>query len=111
MGTNYYVRREGLTEPVHLGKSSAGWKFLHRADPAWPREEARERWIELARSGVIESEYGLAESLEELLAFIDSRQRGHCHCVDNGPRLTGPYFQEGQRWHADGYDFTAQEFC
>lgn len=85
LGTNYYVRTPACADAcahcsesqlIHLGKSSVGWKFSHKADPDWLRTEAHKRWLQLAASGPIENEYGQAEDLDELLKFIAAQQGG-----------------------------------
>jgi hypothetical protein len=83
---------------------------MHRADSDLPREGAHERWLQLAESGPIEDEYGRPKGLDALLKFIASKQDGLCHCLNNGPDLTGPYFNSDTHWHDQGYDFTDQNF-
>lgn len=37
MGTNYYLvkNRPSVSEPLHIGKSSAGWRFLFYKPSIW----------------------------------------------------------------------------
>lgn len=110
MGTNYYVNRGLLTslarrevrETRHLGKSSAGWRFIHKADPVWPREDAHENWLTVAASGIIRDEYGTMFTLKELLERIESKQ-SEPHSV-----VTLEY--RGV-FTCEGYDFDTNDFC
>lgn len=85
MGTNYYVNTPACpnacehcseTERVHLGKSSAGWRFLLYAEPEWPRDEAFACWVRRALSGPITDEYGRPCTLAELLDLAASKADG-----------------------------------
>lgn len=113
MGTNYYAVKNKPTVcyPIHIGKSSIGWKFLfHRVDkyenyiteeplntyPQW------EKFLtEQTKSGnmVIMNEYDEIVPLEELLELIADKQK-----ANNEDDFT---------WsdNIDGYRFTSGEFC
>lgn len=74
MGTNYYVQTPPCPsacahcsdqEQLHLGKSSGGWRFLFRADPDWPRQQAFARWLARAAAGRIEDEYGAEQARQD----------------------------------------------
>jgi hypothetical protein len=124
MGTNYYVRTPrcanacehcSASETIHLGKSSVGWKFCHRADPDWPREQAHTLWRERATSGEIHDEYQRPISLDELLKFIDVKQKGRSHTTYNPEmaRIHGQWLYDSLRasdFDCDGYDFCDREF-
>lgn len=111
MGTNYYVRTPGCenackhgcpeSKLIHLGKSSAGWRFLFRAYPEWPRELAYARWLGLAEAGSIEDEYGMPVVLEDLLAWVRARQGDRRHLA----AVSAAYFT------CDGSDFCDVDFC
>lgn len=120
MGTNYYVRTPACdkacehcneTKLVHLGKSSAGWKFTLRAYEGWRignPDNPIDSWLELANSGAIEDEYGQFCTLRELLALIMSKQTGARH---NNPSKA-IYEGEGNPGIFDygGFDFCDREF-
>ena len=85
MGTNYYVNTPSCanacehcaeSERIHLGKSSAGWRFLLYAEPEWPRDEAFAYWVRRALSGPITDEYGRDCSLAELLDLAHGKTDG-----------------------------------
>lgn len=109
MGTNYYVHQARCACPcahcsqktnIHLGKSSAGWRFLHWANDSWPRDEAPEKWMELVKSGPIRDEYDRPISMEELLSIIANSSSGKAHPTNR------PFsFRCGK------LDFSRGEFC
>lgn len=109
MGTNYYVNRGILTslvrrevrERTHLGKSSAGWKFIHKADPRWPQEDARQTWLTIASAGIIRDEYGTMFSLDELVRLIEAKQSQPLSVTNSG-RVSV--------FSCNGYDFDTAEF-
>lgn len=82
MGTNYYwitgkCESCGRTnEPLHIGKSSAGWAFALRIYPDKQIKTLYD-WIRLwARSdGYIEDEYHSPIGLREMLQTITCRDR------------------------------------
>ena len=115
MGTNYYAERSG--ERTHLGKSSAGWKFLFKAvHPDHPRSDALEDWLKLVTNPaiVIRDEYGTLEDKTLFLALILNKQGLHDH-DDYDPELFGPrrevfeYFRK-DNWDIGGLNFTDVEF-
>jgi hypothetical protein len=126
MGTNYYVRPPqgsahckhcGHDQEIHLGKSSGGWRFLHRAyrdpriapgDVEWPVID-RASWMELLDLGPIFDEYGREHDRVHLLALIDSMQVGIAHVPymrEHHPSMV----RDGHDFEADGYDFCDMEF-
>lgn len=117
MGTNYYVRTAGCgsacehcseSRLIHLGKTSAGWRFLFQADPEWPPTEATERWRQLAESGAIEDEYGQPATVDELLTMAEARRDLRSH-LDPQPDI-GIYRTRGDYFEVGGHEFTAQNF-
>ena len=71
MGTNYYIRWDEDSEPVHVGKQSYGWSFLFRVyddGPSTPLE-----WIEILEAGKVDliDEYDEPVSPERLLKIIE----------------------------------------
>lgn len=116
MGTNYYAEKSG--QQTHLGKSSAGWKFLFMApNPDHPREDALKDWINLVMDPTItvRDEYGSVHLKQEFLAGVLGKQAFHDH-DDYDPDLFGPdremfeYFRK-DNWSIGGLNFTDREFC
>lgn len=132
MGTNYYVvvrpgeacpnpckhcRHQAEDIKIHLGKSSGGWKFLHRSyvkvdDIHGPEGldfpvTDRKSWLKLLDLGPIENEYGVPETKEGLLAYIESKQhmRGHESIRPSS------FLPDETRFIDQGYDFCDAEFC
>lgn len=113
MGTNYYAvsSKPTVCHPIHIGKSSLGWKFcFHRVDkwenyindeplntfPQW------KKFLEEQTANgniVIMNEYDEIVELDYLLELIESKQS-----EDNPENFT---------WsdNIDGYRFTDGEFC
>ena len=113
MGTNYFAvsTRPTVCHPIHIGKSSAGWKFLfHRVDicdnyfsndplntfPQW------KRFLEEQTANgniVIMNEYDEVVSLDEFLNMIEKKQKENnlddficCYNID-GYRFEDGYFR------------------
>jgi hypothetical protein len=113
MGTNYFVRpadacASRCDQWVHLGKSSFGWRFLHRAyrNPEWEGPNAitwavadLKSWLKLLDLGEIYDEYGRLWERADFIELIDAKQDAKGHKV-------GDY----GNFVADGCDFSAQEF-
>src|SRR5687768_116924 len=107
MGTNYYVHVPpcpnacehcGYETRIHLGKQSAGWRFLHRAyrgerRPAavtWPVTD-HASWLRLLDLGDIYDEYDRRQDRSEFLAFIDAAQTGIARDSSQAWELGGPW--------------------
>lgn len=73
MGTNFYVRK-GETS-VHIGKRSAGWKFLFAPHPElYDRTKASiNRYLKLNKENFYD-EYGEKVDLEEFWEDIERRK-------------------------------------
>lgn len=78
MGTNYYLHKNVCShcnrgdEPIHIGKSSAGWCFsLH---VILGEIESLEEWKKEFEKGQIRDEYGADVTVEEMLKTITERQ-------------------------------------
>ena len=113
MGTNYYVVSSTPTiqHPIHIGKSSIGWKFLFNRVSKWDNWVNDEpintfqQWKEFLETYtkknriVVMNEYDEEVPLEDLLKLIKIKQN-----EDNPDNFS----------HADnidGYRFTSDEFC
>lgn len=81
MGTNYYLHGKecpccGRTdEPLHIGKSSAGWHFALHIIPEM-KINSLEDWIALWESDEyhIENEYGKRIEADEMIDIITNRK-------------------------------------
>ena len=110
MGTNYYLYEAddcptcGRGEPpLHIGKSSYGWRFsLHIDDEIKSLDAWRRRWS--APSVHIKNEYGDRVSVEEMERIILNRSHPSglaFHDIDGWPYVG----------HGDGtYDLIRGEF-
>lgn len=112
MGTNYYAVSTTPTihEPIHIGKSSMGWKFLFHRVTSWENWVDEKplntfpQWKEFLETHtksnriVIIDEYDRQVELEDLLWLIESKQK--------------EYNPEDFQWadNIDGYRFTSGEF-
>ena len=113
MGTNYYAVKKEPTvcHPIHIGRASAGWRFLFHIVDAWDNYISNEplntfpNWKkfleEQTANGniVIMNEYDEIVELNYLLELIESKQS-----EDNPDNFT---------WsdNIDGYRFIDGEFC
>ena len=123
MGTNYYIHTPpcaaacehcAASEELHLGKSSAGWRFGFQADPEWPREQAYSLWLERAKAGAIKDEYGGSVTLDDLLALIEAKQSGRSHTAydPEEARIHGWLYERLRAgdFECGGYDFCDRAF-
>lgn len=77
MGTNYYVttKRPTINTPIHIGKSSMGWKFLfHEVDTYenWISEQSIRtfpQWVDFLESH--EDEIVILNEYDELIALCN----------------------------------------
>lgn len=112
MGTNYHWITDVCehckrgSEPLHIGKSSAGWAFSLRVYPDRSLVSLND-WIILwlSQKGEIRSDYGKIISLGEMLVLIMCRShpRGLSHATaDNYRRV-----QRGEgTWDYCDYEFS-----
>lgn len=86
MGTNYYAvkKKPTIREPLHIGKSSIGWKFLfHEVNKYnsfdWDLEiHTFEQWKEFLKNNneiVILNEYDEEVSLIDFLDLVEKKQK------------------------------------
>ena len=99
MGTNYYLKKDTCPhclrprEIIHLGKSSAGWKFLfHKTKQVYDYES----FCKFIKTGFIYDEYDNSLFDDDLINLIQSKQgeKEHPDCENIG-----------------GYDFLDCDFC
>ena len=92
MGTNYYVKKKDGShkDTIHIGKSSAGWKFLFQSAPAYENyfnktnlntfevwKDFLEKYVGYSKYGkkaIIIDEYDKRIYLKEFLNMIDEKQ-------------------------------------
>ena len=103
MGTNYYLEYahcETCGKPnkvLHLGRLSAGWKFLiHKHEDITNYEELKQK----IKQGVIKDEYNTIYSQEEFLKIIEDSQKEKHHDYH------GTFASE----NIGGYDFQEMDF-
>jgi hypothetical protein len=102
MGTNYYIHENPCAhcgrhdEPIHIGKSSAGWKFSFNATI----HKTYEEWKAVieAADGKIFDEYNRPISAKELLDYAASKRGLH----DEG----GDQYEQVR----DGYRFIYRDY-
>ena len=116
MGTNYYAvpNRPSCREPIHIGKSSFGWKFCfqtqndHWNEPpvVWNTFNQVKEW--LCKYTVEEKTYAIVDEYdqiipyEELIELIDAKQN------DEFSRSNKENFDYAR--NVDGYRFSDEEF-
>ena len=112
MGTNYYAVRTRPTtdEPIHIGKSSIGWKFLFQAmdekynEPpiVWNTYDQVYEWLYKytveSNDYVIIDEYDRVISFDDFIKLVEAKQSEnnkddftHARNV-NGYRFTDGWF-------------------
>ena len=117
MGTNYYAvrNRPSVSEPYHIGKSSAGWLFNFQTqnekwnDPpviwnTFPqvRDWLREHTVE-TQEFVIMDEYDEIIPDDDFIRLVEDKQHDE-HCLSNTDNFV--YAR-----NVDGYRFSDGEFC
>lgn len=116
MGTNYYAVRNRPTvqDPIHIGKSSAGWLFSFQAqndrwsEPPviWNTYEQVKAWLYkhtvLDKDFVIMNEYDEIVSFEDFIGLVDSKQ------TDEHNRSNPDNFSYSR--NVDGYRFSDGDF-
>lgn len=117
MGTNYYLvkNRPTVLEPIHIGKSSAGWLFLFQAqhekwnDPPVVWETYNQVKETLKALTVDSTDYVIMNEYDEIVSFddffdlVDTKQRDK-HNQENKDNFS--YHTR----NIDGYRFTDDEF-
>lgn len=114
MGTNYYVvpNRPSVEEPIHIGKSSAGWMFLfqeidspwHEPPIVWHTYEQVMDWLQ--RYTVDTSEYVILDEYDRVISLeeLDNRiQEKQISCKNNPDNFT-------HCKNVNGYRFEEREF-
>jgi len=124
MGTNFYHRTRsgflglfGYEEEKHIGKRSGGWLFSFRGykdNEGRPIIVSWQDWKRALKKGKIFDEYGEQYSYAYFVVMVEqSRKPGslnHYDYVCNDPRFGPAYLQDDWK-DADGWSFSATEFC
>lgn len=116
MGTNYYLVKNGPTvrEPVHIGKSSGGWKFLFETQNRTPWDEPPIVWNTFNQvkdclwkytvesdNYVIMDEYDEVVSFDDFVAMVERKQKEDADNPDNFKyirNVDGYRFDDGPFW-------------
>ena len=109
MGTNYYLvkNKPTTTSPLHIGKSSAGWRFLFYKPPIWDADvplNTFEQWRDYLKettergTHIIMDEYDKVHSLEDFLSLVAKKQ------MENRPDM----FKYCE--NINGYRFSSNDF-
>lgn len=115
MGCNYYVKINeckccGRYELIHLGKASAGWKFIFAYNNGEYYKSFAEM-LEWLKDKVIENEYGDVEPLEEFKRYVEKLQADKTtlshieYCKQKYPSMVSDYIKD-----SEGYEFTTRDF-
>lgn len=96
MGTNYYLLDDKGSR--HIGKSSAGWKFLFEKRP-WEQFNIDD-WKRTLQMGCIYDEYNMKYTFKDFWNLVESKQKEKPHLSKEFP------------WYEqiEGYDFANNEF-
>lgn len=92
MGTNYYLvkNKPSISEPLHIGKSSIGWRFLFNKPSIWEIDvplNTFEAWRDYLKeqtnngTHVIMNEYDEIVDYDWLMKLIESKQK------ENNPNM------------------------
>ena len=120
MGTNYYIETD-KTEPIHIGKKSAGWTFYFHG-PVLGEGQVRtaEQWRFLTMSPkvTIRDEYGSIIDLETFWLMVENSRGGW---TQNSYEANNPSYSSADKFMRDrrrnknwvdpnGWDFCPDEF-
>lgn len=86
MGTNYYVvrRKPSVREPLHIGKSSVGWKFLFHEVNKYNEFDDNleihtfEQWKDFLENNndiLILNEYDEEITINDFLVLVEEKQK------------------------------------
>lgn len=114
MGTNYYAVRNHPTvkSPIHIGKSSGGWKFLFASqrdtwnDPPieWNTYNQVRDWLKKytvdSTEYVILDEYDDVISYDDFIAMVERKQKEDSNEDDfkYSRNVDGYRFEDGEFW-------------
>lgn len=101
MGTNYDLHYDicpncNRKSTLHLGKCSAGWKFLFQAYPHLKSVEDYKKFMQ-ENNCLIVDEYDQLITKEEFWKMVEQHQTEQAH--------------DEMCFNQDGFDFTYNDFC
>lgn len=109
MGTNYYAVsiKPTVNPPIHIGKSSMGWKFLFHEVSAWENwvddSDIRTypQWIKFLKANadrvVIMNEYDEFVSLERFIEIVKLKQKeNNADDFTHAKNINGYRFTDGE---------------
>lgn len=117
MGTNYYAvrNRPTIEEPIHIGKSSAGWLFDFQTQNnqcsdipvVWNTFNQVKDWLK--KYTVDQTDYVIINEYDEIVPYNDfielvNQKQLDAHCKSNPDN-----FKYSR--NVDGYRFSDDEFC
>lgn len=108
MGTNYYAvrTRPTVSEPIHIGKSSSGWRFLFQrqiSPPAvWDSYEQVKTWLK--ENTVDKHDYVIIDEYDEIIPYDDFIELVESKQSDTDCKYNPENFRYGVR-NVDGYRF------
>lgn len=113
MGTNYYCIEDQpcgccghVPDPIHIGKSSAGWTFSFHATESLTSWRA---WKEYLKDKTIENEYDEEISLECFTKIVENKQKTERFNHTKYCKLKHPSVD--CFLDPEGYSFSRGEFC
>lgn len=114
MGTNYFVRTDececcGRYEDLHIGKSSAGWKFSFQGYPDRdPPLTSWKAWQEFLAGAQIRDEYGRDHTLDDLRELVANKfDSTHCQTCFTEAQA---YRRDSDYHDPEGHPFNDSEF-
>lgn len=97
--------KKSQIETIHIGKRSAGWRFLFNHND-WKYYKTIEEMKAFLQECEIVSEYGVVESFEEFWKCVEELQ------LKNAPGVAKTVQYKDFYIVKDGYEFsTSTEFC
>jgi hypothetical protein len=130
MGTNFYHRTRsgflglfGATEEKHIGKRSGGRQFsfrgyVERRDMGMSKTVvigSWQDWKRVLKRGKIFDEYGKEHSYDYFVAMVEQTKKpGMLSHYDETQKHYRHHYNDfdGENWKdAEGYSFSATEFC
>lgn len=110
MGTNYYLVKNKPTtkSPLHIGKSSIGWRFLFYKPYHWETEPFQintfEQWSDYLKEKVTSGECVIMDEYDKTISLYDFLEMVKCKQTIHSPD------QFDYCENVNGYRFSQEEF-